>query len=92
MPEIEIWSIDNCPKCEIVKHYLKSMKLTFTEKSLEGLKSGKTKDEEALVELAINDGAAPLIRYEGNFVTESELKMLLQGSWRAVSDVFCEEK
>ena len=55
-----------------------SCDLSFTEKSLAALRKGEIEDSEALVELAINDGIAPLIRYNGIFVTESELRMVIE--------------
>lgn len=78
MSMIEIWSLPDCPRCDELKAYLKDAGVPFTEKSIASLRAGEIRDDEALVELALNDGTAPLIRVHGQFVTLLALPSILQ--------------
>lgn len=78
MPEIELWTLPGCGNCERTKAYLQANNLPFCEKSLIALQQGMIEDSDALAELALNDGNAPLIRVNGHFVTLLALPTLLQ--------------
>jgi hypothetical protein len=78
MLDIEVWTIPDCCLCEQAKAYLVSNNLPFTERSLLELRRGEINDSDALVELALNDGDAPLIRVNGHFITLLVLPTLLQ--------------
>ena len=78
MSMIEIWSLPDCPRCDELKAHLMTAGVAFNEKSLVSLRAGEIRDEEALVELAINDGTAPLIRVHGHFITLLALPTILK--------------
>ena len=78
MLQVELWTLPGCGTCEQAKAYLVNNQLPFNERSLVALQRGEIKDADALAELALNDGAAPLIRVNGHFVTLLALPTILR--------------
>lgn len=78
MLQIELWTLPDCGKCELLKYYLTGKHLPFTEMDLNALRDGAIQDDDALAELALHDNQAPLIRVNGHFVTLLALPEILR--------------
>jgi len=73
----EVWTLPDCPRCEKVKAALRARGEEFTERDIGKLWAGEDRDVEAMVQLALQGGAAPLVRREGVFLKPGEVEALL---------------
>ena len=80
MPEIEIWTTSGCQRSEEAKTALQKAGFSFVERSLKALRCGDILDVDALVEFAMRDGNAPLIRVDGKFISDVEFEAMLLGT------------
>lgn len=68
MPEIVIYTTANCPKCKLLKEYLASAGVRFTEKNLE--------DSDVAAELILRDVfdlTAPILEVNGTVIPHNEI-------------------
>lgn len=79
MPEIEIWTLADCPRCEEAKAALRKAGFNFIERSMEALRKGAILDIDAMAELAMRDGAAPLFRVDDRFISDTEFAAMMAG-------------
>jgi glutaredoxin len=76
---IEIWTLADCPRCEAAKNALRSAGLGYEERSLEALRKGEILDVDAMTEVVMRDGLAPMIRIDGRFLSDAEFEAMLLG-------------
>ena len=68
MPEVVIYTTANCPKCRLLKEYLASTGVHFTEKNLE--------DSDVAAELILKDVfdlTAPILEVNGVVIPHAEI-------------------
>ena len=66
--DITVYTTSGCPKCKILKKWLKSKKIDFTEMSLE--------DEEVITNLIMRNFvilSAPVLEVKGEVFTEEQI-------------------
>jgi glutaredoxin len=66
--QLVVYSLEFCPNCDILKEYLKNMKISYTERDLSSA--------ESLTELRINGvfvQEAPVLQRGSMFLTSAEL-------------------
>ena len=80
MHEIEVWTLPDCPRCEEVKTALTEAGFRFVECPLQKLKTGEILNVDAMVQLVMQDNAAPLTRVDGRFVSDVEFEAMLLGT------------
>ena len=67
-PVLIVYTLENCPNCEMLKDYLHSRRVTYTEKDMSSA--------ESLTELRVNGVfamEAPVLRSDEIFLTSPEL-------------------
>jgi len=82
MPEIEVWTLPDCPTCEQVEADLTDAGIPFVKRSLIALRDCEITDDDAMAELILRDGAAPLIRVDGRFISVGQIQQYLQETGR----------
>ncbi|HID08959.1 TPA: NrdH-redoxin [Candidatus Micrarchaeota archaeon] len=68
MPKFVVYTTANCPKCKLLKEYLASTGVRFTEKNLE--------DSDVAAELILKDVfdlTAPILEVDGVIVPHAEI-------------------
>lgn len=70
MSRIILWTQHHCPLCEEVKKKLAGQE--YEEKNAGDLILGEEQNEEALVQLAMQDMQLPLIMIDGKFIDVAE--------------------
>lgn len=69
-----MYSKPDCPRCVHAKNTLATLGYRIEERSAEALARGDIRDDEALTELTMTDGALPVVVADGRAVSEgSEL-------------------
>ncbi|HMA05384.1 MAG TPA: glutaredoxin domain-containing protein [Methanomicrobiales archaeon] len=67
-PVLTVYTLENCPNCEMLKGYLHSLRVTFAEKDMSSA--------ESLTELRVNGVfamEAPVLRKDETFLTSADL-------------------
>ena len=67
-PDLIVYTLENCPNCEMLKGYLHSRRVMYTEKDMSSA--------ESLTELRVNGCfamEAPVLRKDEVFLTSAEL-------------------
>lgn len=75
----EVWTLPDCPDCERVKVELRAAGIPFAERSLLKLRKGEILDVDAMTEVVMRDGKAPMVRVDGRFLSDNELTAFLKG-------------
>ena len=75
----EVWTLPDCPDCEEVKAELRAVGIPFAERSLIKLRKGEILDVDAMTEVVMRDGKAPMVRVDGRFLSDDELTAFLKG-------------
>ena len=75
----EVWTLPDCPDCERVKTELRAEGIPFAERSLLKLRKGEILDVDAMTEVVMRDGKAPMVRVDGRFLSDNELTAFLKG-------------
>ncbi|HVN65610.1 MAG TPA: glutaredoxin domain-containing protein [Methanomicrobiales archaeon] len=68
LPSLVVYTLENCPNCEMLKDYLKSRKVSYLEKDMSSADS--------LTDLRVNGCfamEAPVLRKDDLFLTSAEL-------------------
>jgi glutaredoxin len=76
----EVWTLPDCPECERVKADLRRAGIPFAERSLPRLRRGEILDVDAMTEVVMRDGKAPMVRVDGRFLNDDELTAFLKGT------------
>jgi glutaredoxin len=66
--KVIVYTTKNCPRCEILKNWLKNKKVKFQEKNLE--------DSDVMSELILKDVysfSSPILQIDSKFLTSDEL-------------------
>jgi len=71
MPHAILWTQEDCPLCEKVKALLAAE--GYEERAAAALVSGEAPDDEAMVQLAMQDMQLPLVKIDGAFVSPLDL-------------------
>lgn len=67
----KIWTQDDCPDCEEVKRVLGN--IIKEEVPADALTSGEERDVDAMVQLAMQNHALPLVKLDGEFIHPQEI-------------------
>ncbi len=71
MPQVILWTQNDCPLCERVKAYYGAG--NYTEKNVLELVSGDEPNDEAMAQLAMQDMQLPLIQIGETFADVNEI-------------------
>ena len=78
--QVELWTLPGCPRCEEAKSALKTAGIEYVERDIEALQTGGIPDVDAMTNLVMCDGRAPMVRADGRFIDEREFEALLSGT------------
>jgi glutaredoxin-related protein len=77
--DIQIWTLENCPRCTAVKNALSKQEMDYTVLDMKALQKGDILDVDAMAQLVMTDGVAPMVRVGERFLDDDEIESLLQG-------------
>ena len=59
---VEVWSIEDCPRCAEAKNRLRAAGVNVRECDLEDVRRAKVRDVDVLAQTAMQNDAAPVLR------------------------------
>lgn len=73
----KVWTLFDCPRCHKAIAALDRRRRKVTCHSLENLVSGEEPDLDAMTQLSICGGIAPLVFLDGRFLSPEEINALI---------------
>ena len=75
--KVTLWTTDDCPKCEEAKALLAASGIEHEIRTGADLTSGAEQNADALVQLAMQDMAMPIIKVDNTYTDLESLRALL---------------
>ena len=76
---IEVWMLPDCPRCHDAMAVLRAAGHEPAAQPIQALRSGETCDVDAMAQLVMTDGLAPMVRVNERFLESEEVDSLISG-------------
>lgn len=73
MENAHVWTMTDCPLCKDVLKHFEAMGTIPTQHKIEDLMTGMDANDDVMVQLVMQDYAAPVVQVNGKFLDVREL-------------------